>query len=100
MRSLRALSSCPPPLTPPRHAQGRVGEGEQAVQAVWPSSVNIARESHMPKIDIASLQVDTTKPYPAPFRDVLTGRERQRLGNAVGLSQFGVNLTRLKPGAW
>ena len=54
----------------------------------------------MPKIDIASLQVDTTKPYPAPFRDVLTGRERQRLGNAVGLSQFGVNLTRLKPGAW
>jgi len=54
----------------------------------------------MPKIDIASVPVDTTKPYPEPFRQVLEGRERQRLGNAVGLSQFGVNLTRLKPGAW
>jgi uncharacterized cupin superfamily protein len=54
----------------------------------------------MPKIDIASVPVDTTKPYPAPFCQVLEGRERQRLGNAVGLSQFGVNLTRLKPGAW
>ena len=27
------------------------------------------------------------------------GRERKRLGNVVGLDQFGVNLTRLKPGA-
>ncbi len=31
---------------------------------------------------------------------MLVGRSRQRLGNAVGLDQFGVNLTRLKPGAW
>jgi uncharacterized cupin superfamily protein len=54
----------------------------------------------MPKIDIASLKADTSKPYPEPFRDVLTGRERKRLGNAVDLTQFGVNLTRLKPGAW
>jgi len=54
----------------------------------------------MPKIDIPSIPVDTTKPYPEPFRNVLEGRERQRLGNAVGLNQFGVNLTRLKPGAW
>ena len=28
-----------------------------------------------------------------------SGRERKRLGNAVGLDQFGVNLTTLKPGA-
>ena len=28
----------------------------------------------------------------------MAGRERKRLGNAVGLDQFGVNLTRLKPG--
>ena len=54
----------------------------------------------MPKIDIPNIPVDTTKPYPEPFRQVLEGRERQRLGNAVGLNQFGVNLTRLKPGAW
>jgi uncharacterized cupin superfamily protein len=53
----------------------------------------------MPKIDIASLPVDTISHYPQPYRQAVAGRERQRLGNAVGLSQFGVNLTRLKPGA-
>ena len=30
---------------------------------------------------------------------VTDGREKQRLGDAAGLTQFGVNLTRLKPGA-
>jgi uncharacterized cupin superfamily protein len=54
----------------------------------------------MPKIDIPNLPADTTRPYPEPFREVLAGRERRRLGNAVGLTQFGVNLTTLKAGAW
>jgi uncharacterized cupin superfamily protein len=30
---------------------------------------------------------------------VVYGRERRQLGNAAGLSQFGVNLTTLHPGA-
>ncbi|HEX4040073.1 MAG TPA: cupin domain-containing protein [Xanthobacteraceae bacterium] len=53
----------------------------------------------MPKIDIASLPLDTRTGYPKPFDRLVVGRERKRLGNAVGLDQFGVNLTRLKPGA-
>ena len=53
----------------------------------------------MPKIDIASLPIDTRTHYPAPFDRVVAGRERKRLGTAVGLDQFGVNLTTLKPGA-
>ena len=53
----------------------------------------------MPKIDIASLPVDTRTGYPEPLNRVVIGRERKRLGNAVGLDQFGVNLTTLKPGA-
>jgi uncharacterized cupin superfamily protein len=53
----------------------------------------------MPKIDIAGLPVETVIPYPDPFWKPIVGRERKRLGNAVGLSQFGVNLTTLKPGA-
>jgi len=53
----------------------------------------------MPKIDIAKLPVDTRTGYPAPLDRVVLGRERKRLGNAVGLDQFGVNLTTLKPGA-
>jgi len=53
----------------------------------------------MPRIDIDRLEVDTYTGYPEPFRQAVLGRERKRLGNAVGLDQFGVNLSRLKPGA-
>jgi uncharacterized cupin superfamily protein len=53
----------------------------------------------MPKIDIASIEIDTRSGYPDPYRKVTIGRERKRLGNVVGLDQFGVNLSRLKPGA-
>jgi uncharacterized cupin superfamily protein len=54
----------------------------------------------MPKIDIASLPADTVCLYPEPFWKPIEGRSRKRLGNAVGLTQFGVNLATLKPGAW
>jgi uncharacterized cupin superfamily protein len=53
----------------------------------------------MPKIDIVSVKVEVSTGYPDPYRSVVAGRARQRLGNVVGLDQFGVNLTRLKPGA-
>jgi uncharacterized cupin superfamily protein len=53
----------------------------------------------MPKIDVAALPLATGTNYPPPFDALVCGRERKRLGNAVGLTQFGVNLTRLKPGA-
>jgi uncharacterized cupin superfamily protein len=52
----------------------------------------------MPKIDIANVKVEISTGYPDPYRDVVAGRERRRLGNAVGLDQFGVNLTTLRPG--
>jgi uncharacterized cupin superfamily protein len=53
----------------------------------------------MPKIDIRSLPARATSGYPAEFLKVVEGREKIALGNAAGLTQFGVNLTRLKPGA-
>jgi uncharacterized cupin superfamily protein len=53
----------------------------------------------MPKIDIDGLTIESGSGYPAPFRKVVEGRARRRLGNAAGLTQFGVNLTTLKPGA-
>jgi uncharacterized cupin superfamily protein len=53
----------------------------------------------MPKIDIASVRTEVATGYPEPYRSAVAGRLRQRLGNVVGLDQFGVNLTRLKPGA-
>ena len=53
----------------------------------------------MPKIDIAKAVVRTKGVYPQPYRSSTDGREKAALGNVAGLTQFGVNLTRLKPGA-
>ena len=53
----------------------------------------------MPRIDIGKLAARTSTAYPDQFKPVVAGREKIALGNAAGLTQFGVNLTRLKPGA-
>lgn len=37
--------------------------------------------------------------YPEKFRSRVDGREKRPLGDLFGLSNFGVNLTRLAPGA-
>jgi len=37
--------------------------------------------------------------YPEPFASRVHGREKRPLGDLFGLSNFGVNLTRLSPGA-
>lgn len=37
--------------------------------------------------------------YPAPFAALIEGREKRQLGEVFGLGNFGVNLTRLAPGA-
>ena len=54
----------------------------------------------MPKIDIAAVPERIGAGYPPPFDEACAGRIRQRLGNAGGLSDFGVNLMRLPPGKW
>lgn len=37
--------------------------------------------------------------YPAPFASRMVGREKRQLGDVFGLTNFGVNLTRLAPNA-
>lgn len=37
--------------------------------------------------------------YPEPFASRMAGREKRPLGDLFGLSNFGVNLTRLAPGS-
>jgi uncharacterized cupin superfamily protein len=55
----------------------------------------------MPKrIDIAALTPVVGTLYPPPFDRPCRARERTKLGDAAGLTQFGVNLLRLPPGAW
>jgi uncharacterized cupin superfamily protein len=53
----------------------------------------------MPKIDIDKLPLDQSTSYPPPFNRTVQGRTRKRLGQASGLTQFGVNICTLKPGA-
>jgi uncharacterized cupin superfamily protein len=54
----------------------------------------------MPKIDISSVPERKGASYPAPFHVECAERVRKRLGDAGGLTQFGVNLLRLPPGVW
>ena len=54
----------------------------------------------MPKIDVAAVPVRKGSGYPQPFRGPCAERMRQRLGDAGGLTDFGVNLMRLPPGNW
>ena len=53
----------------------------------------------MPKIDVSTCAVRSSTIYPAEYAKSTEGRTKTILGNAAGLTQFGVNLTRLKPGA-
>jgi uncharacterized cupin superfamily protein len=41
----------------------------------------------------------TSTVYPAELAHITRGRAKRALGDAFGLSQFGVNLTTLEPGA-
>ena len=54
----------------------------------------------MPKIDTRKAEVRTIARYPGGLHAITEGREKIMLGDVCGLTQFGVNLTRLKPGAY
>ena len=53
----------------------------------------------MPKVDIAKVPVKSGTFYPAQFQAECLGRHKQAIGDAAGLTQFGVNITRISPGA-
>ena len=52
------------------------------------------------RIDVTALTPVVGTLYPPPFDVPCRARERTKLGDAAGLTQFGVNLCRLPPGAW
>lgn len=52
------------------------------------------------KIDIAALPATVGTLYPTPYDAPCRARERRKLGDAAGLTQFGVNLLTLPPDAW
>ena len=50
---------------------------------------------------VASEVAPRTKPsnYPEPFASRMAGRVKRQLGDVFGLTNFGVNLTRMAPGS-
>jgi uncharacterized cupin superfamily protein len=52
------------------------------------------------KVDLNSVKAVIGSLYPAPYGAPCAARVRRRLGDAAGLTQFGVNLTRLPAGVW
>src|SRR5579864_9505099 len=56
--------------------------------------------SEKKRIDVATLASVTGTLYPPPFDAPCRARERKKLGDAAGLTAFGVNLLTLPPGAW
>ena len=52
----------------------------------------------LPAVDPAAVQPRNSSGYPEPFRSRVLPREKRALGDAVGLTKIGVNLTTLPPG--
>lgn len=52
------------------------------------------------RIEAAALKAILGTDYPPPFDQPCLSRERRRLGDVAGLTQFGVNLLRLPPSTW
>jgi len=51
-----------------------------------------------PALDPATVEPRIGSDYPIRFRALVASRERRALGDALGLTNFGVNLMRLPPG--
>ena len=52
-----------------------------------------------PALDPAQVPEQSITGYPEPYKSRVAGRHKRRLGDAAGLKNFGVNVTRLDPGA-
>ncbi|MEP2530875.1 cupin domain-containing protein [Shimia sp.] len=53
----------------------------------------------MPKLDLSQIASTSRCSYPGKLADGFEGRSSQAVGDASGITQFGVNLVRLAPGA-
>lgn len=56
-------------------------------------------EPSLTAIDATNVPSRSSSIYPEPFDQRVAGREKRALGDFFGLQNFGVNLTRLQPGA-
>ena len=50
-------------------------------------------------LDPMTVDANLTTIYPEEFKEMCIGREKRKIGDVLGLNNFGVNLVTLKPGA-
>src|SRR4030095_9431453 len=53
----------------------------------------------LPALDPMTVPSSESTNYPGAFKRAVEGRAKRRLGDALGLKHFGVNVTTIKPGA-
>lgn len=58
-----------------------------------------ARKLTLPALDPQTVAARVTSNYPEQFKPHVAGRAKRRLGDALGLQNFGVNLTTIAPGS-
>ncbi len=60
----------------------------------------MAEKPRAPALDPADVPARQGSSYPEAFREPCRTRIKRALGDALGLTNFGVNLVILPPGAW
>jgi uncharacterized cupin superfamily protein len=55
-------------------------------------------KSRLPALDTAEVTATMGSGYPEQFKSRVAARRKRRLGDALGLKHFGVNLTTIPPG--
>jgi uncharacterized cupin superfamily protein len=76
------------------------GPAIQPLDAVNSGGNPMANTGRAPALDPKELPGRQGSGYPEPFRAAVAGRTKRALGDAFGLTQFGVNLVEMPPGCW
>src|SRR5262245_26956208 len=58
-----------------------------------------ANTLRLPALDPATVISSEGTSYPDAFKPAVAGRTKRRLGDALGVKHFGVNMTTIKPGS-
>jgi uncharacterized cupin superfamily protein len=60
----------------------------------------MAKQPVAPALDPSSVEPRMGSSYPAPYDEPCRDRLKRTLGDALGLTKYGVNLVHMPPGAW
>jgi uncharacterized cupin superfamily protein len=72
---------------------------KESTGAGYDRSMNREQKTRAPALDPLQVEPSRSSNYPEPYRARVAKRAKRKLGDALGLKNFGVNLTTLPPGA-